>query len=96
MPISVDLEKNPLLRGMVEHVRRDCTIDNISMVLRARFGKALPSESADRLRDCPQDDLDELLRRSAAAPTLEEALMVRLDSAGAVMAVGRSSKREAD
>lgn len=39
MPISVDLEKNPLLRGMVEHVRRDCMVDNIAMVLRGRFGK---------------------------------------------------------
>ena len=96
MPISVDLEKNPLLRGMVEHVRRDCTVDDIAMVLRARFAKTLPSEAADRLRNCPQEDLDDLLRRGAAAPTIEEAMMVRLDSAGAVTASGRSSKREDD
>ncbi|MET4476680.1 hypothetical protein [Bradyrhizobium sp. F1.13.3] len=96
MPISVDLDKNPLLRSMVEHVRRDCTVDNIGLVLRARFGKPLPSETADRLRDCPQEELDELISRSAVAPTLDEALMVRLDSAGAVTAGGRSSNREED
>ncbi|UPK31470.1 hypothetical protein [Bradyrhizobium sp. 195] len=55
------------------------------MVPGARFGKTLPSEAADRLRNCPQEDLDEMLRRSAVAPTIEEATMVRLDGAGAVI-----------
>lgn len=92
MPITIDLEKNPFLRGMVEHVRKDCTVDNIVLVLRARFGKALPSETADRLRKCPQEELDELLCRSAVATTLEEALRVRLDSVVAVIAGDRVSK----
>jgi len=98
MPISIDLEKNPFLRGMVEHVRRDCTVYNIVSVLRARFGKALPSEAADRLRNCPQHELDELLCRSAVATTFEDALRVRLDSAVAVLAGGTvsNSKRKND
>jgi len=36
MPITIELEKNPLLRGTVEHVRKDCAIDNIGLVLRSR------------------------------------------------------------
>jgi hypothetical protein len=27
MPITVDLDKNPFLRGVVEHVRKDCTVE---------------------------------------------------------------------
>jgi hypothetical protein len=91
MPITIDLDKNPFLRGMVEHVRKDCTIENISLVLRARFGRALPDELKDRLRQCPHEELDELLCRCAVAPTLEEALMVRLSSAIAAMEAGRAS-----
>ncbi|UPJ52622.1 hypothetical protein IVB30_15530 [Bradyrhizobium sp. 200] len=91
MPITIDLDKNPFLRGMVEHVRKDCTIENIGLVLRARFGRALPDELKDRLRQCPHEELDELLCRCAVAPTLEETLMVRLSSAIAAMEAGRAS-----
>jgi hypothetical protein len=84
--------RRPFLRGMVEHVRKDCTVNNIVLVLRARFGKALASATADRLRKCPQEELDELLCRCAVGTTLEEALRVQLDSAVAVIAGGGVSK----
>jgi hypothetical protein len=78
MPITIDLEKNPLLREMIEQVRRECTIQNIVLVLQARFGNELPSGLNDELRELWQHELDEMLGRCATATTLEEALLVRL------------------
>src|SRR6266542_1114732 len=77
MPITIELEKNPLLRGTVEHVRKDCTIDNIGLVLRSRFGVLLPTDLRDRLLELPQDELDDMLGRSAISATAEDALAVR-------------------
>ena len=77
MPITIELEKNPLLRGTVEHVRKDCAIDNIGLVLRSRFGVLLPNDLRDRLLELSQDELDEMLGRSAISATPEDALAVR-------------------
>lgn len=60
MPITVDLEKNPFLRGMVEHVRKDCTVENITMVLHARFGR-LPQALQERLQTLSQGELDRIV-----------------------------------
>jgi len=62
---------------VVEHVRRDCTVDNIVTVLRARFGR-LPNELNDRLQTLSQGELDRVMVQSATSATLEEALMVAL------------------
>jgi hypothetical protein len=77
MPIPIQLEKNPFLREIVEHVRKDCTIDNIGLVLRSRFGVLLPTDLRDRLLELSQDELDDMLGRSAIAATAEDALAVR-------------------
>jgi hypothetical protein len=79
MPITIDLEKNPFLRGMVEHVRKDCTVENIMLVLHARFGR-LPNELSDRLQTLSQSELDRMVAQSATSATLEEALKVPLVS----------------
>jgi hypothetical protein len=81
MPITIDLEKNPFLRGMVEHVRKDCTIENIMLVLHARFGR-LPNELSYRLQTLSQSELDRIVAQSATSATLEEALKVPLISLG--------------
>lgn len=79
MPITVDLEKNPFLRGMVEHVRKDCTVENIMMVLHARFAR-LPNALQERLQTLSQDELDRIVVQAATAATLEEAVKVPLIS----------------
>lgn len=79
MPITVDLEKNPFLRGMVEHVRKDCTVENITMVLHARFGR-LPHALQERLQTLSQGELDRIVVQAATAATLEEAVKVPLIS----------------
>jgi hypothetical protein len=81
MPITVDLDKNPFLRGVVEHVRKDCTVENIMLVLHARFGR-LPNELSDRLQTLSQSELDRMVAQSATSATLEEALKVPLISLG--------------
>jgi hypothetical protein len=58
-------------RSCVEWSNTSGSTDNIVLVLRARFGKALPSPTADRLRKGPQEELDELFCRCAVATTLE-------------------------
>jgi|SRR5882672_5148418 len=98
MPITVDLDKNPFLRGIVEHVRKDCTIENIILVLRARFGR-LPNELNDRLQTLSQDELDRIIAQSAIAATLEEALKVPLISRAGRSGSGRAagaSRRDRD
>jgi hypothetical protein len=53
-------------------------IENIGIVLHARFGVSLPEDLNERLQELSQDELDEMLSRSAIAATAAEALMVRL------------------
>ena len=76
MPITVDLEKSPLLKGMVEHVRKECTVENIMIVLHARFGRPPNTEAADALAG----RVDKIVVQSATAATFEEAIMVPLIS----------------
>jgi hypothetical protein len=71
MPITVDLDKNPFLRGVVEHVRKDCTVENIMLVLHARFGR-LPNELSDRLQTLSQSELDRMVAQSAPRPRLKK------------------------
>jgi hypothetical protein len=73
--MRADRRQQPRPRRDVWHLRegRSCVewsntsgrTDNIVLVLRPRFGKALPSATADRLRKCPQEELGGLLRRCA-------------------------------
>lgn len=88
MPITIDLEKNPLLKGMVEHVRKECTVENIMMVLHARFVR-LPTALHERLQALSQGELDRIVVQAATAPTLEEAVKVPLASFAAEAATGR-------
>jgi hypothetical protein len=79
--MRADRRQQPRPRRDVWHLRegRSCvewsntsgSTDNIVLVPWARFGKALPSATADRLRKCPQEELDDLLCRCAVATTLE-------------------------
>jgi len=48
------------------------------VVLRARFGVSLPEDLSERLQELPQQELDEMMGRSATAATADEVLMVRL------------------
>lgn len=58
---------------------KDCTIENIMMVLHARFGR-LPTALNDRLQTLSQGDLDRIIVQGATAATLEEAVKVPLIS----------------
>jgi hypothetical protein len=90
MPITVDLDKNPFLRGIVEHVRKDCTVENIILVLHARFGR-LPNELNGRLQMLSQDELDKIIAQSATLATLEEAVKVPLISRIETSSIGRAA-----
>jgi len=95
MPITVDLEKSPFLREIVEQVRKECTIENIMMVLHARFGR-LPNTLNERLLTLAQDQLDRIIIQGATASTFEEVIKVPLlspdDGAGAAARVGNNRK----
>src|SRR5260370_39071706 len=90
MPITVDLDKNPFVRGIIEHVRQDCTIENIILVLHARFER-LPNELNDRLQTLSQDELDRIRAQSASVATLEEAPKVPLISRAGRSGSGRAA-----
>jgi len=50
------------------------TIDNIVRVLRSRFQDKLPTDLRERLDRYSQDELDEIVERSATSASAEEAL----------------------
>ncbi len=89
MPISVDLEENPFLKGIVEHVRMECTIENIMMVLHARFDR-VPITLSERLRSLSQVELDRILVQGATALTLDQAIRIPLTSLREEVAEGPS------
>lgn len=81
MGIPVNLEESTLLRGAFDRVRNEAraetSIDDIIEVLQARFPGELPADLKDRLANLDQDDLKAVLRQSAIASSVEEALAER-------------------
>jgi len=74
MGLPVNLEESTLLRGTFERVRAETSIDDILEVLEARLPGALPADLKHRLADLGRDELKDVLRRSATAASVEEAL----------------------
>jgi hypothetical protein len=78
MGIPVNLEESTLLRGAFDRVRHEVrtetSVDDIIEVLQARFPGELPDDVKDRLADLDQNDLKAVLRQSAVASSVEEAL----------------------
>ena len=75
---SVNLEKGTLVRATIDRVRREtakkASIDNIVRIMRARFQDELPADLRERLETHTQEELDEIIERSATAASAEEAL----------------------
>jgi len=74
MGLSVNLEESTLLRETFERVRAETSINGILAVLEARFPGALPVDLKQRLADLGRDELKDVLRRSATAASVEEAV----------------------
>jgi hypothetical protein len=74
MGLPVNLEESTLLRGTFDRVRAETSIDDILEVLEARLPGALPADLKQRLADLGRDELKDVLRRSATAASVEEAL----------------------
>lgn len=75
---SVNLEESTLVRATIDRVRREtakkASIDNIVRILRARFQDELPTHLRERLEMHSQEELDEIIERSATSASVEEAL----------------------
>ena len=74
MGLPVNLEESTLLRGTFDRVRAETSIDDTLEVLEARLPGALPADLKQRLADLGRDELKDVLRRSATAASVEEAL----------------------
>lgn len=72
MGLPVNLEESALLSGSFARVR----IDDIVEVLEARFPGALPADLSERLTRLDRDELKQVLRRSAIAASVEEAIAI--------------------
>lgn len=70
--LPVDLEESAMLSGSFARVR----IDDIVEVLDARFPGALPADLGERLAGLDRDGLKQMLRRSATAASVEEAISI--------------------
>ena len=77
MPISVDLEQSPFLRQLFEDGCARARIENIIIVLRARFGESVPSDMEERLQKLSQEELGGMVGRIAIAPSIEEEIASR-------------------
>jgi hypothetical protein len=65
MPITVDLERSPFLRQLFEAACTRVRIENIIIVLQARFGESVPSDMEERLQKLSQEELDGMVGRIA-------------------------------
>jgi hypothetical protein len=72
MGLPVNLEESALLNGSFARVR----IDDIVEVLEARFPGTLPTDLGERLSRLDRDELKQVLRRSATAASVEEAIAI--------------------
>jgi hypothetical protein len=72
MGLPVNLEESAMLSGSFARVR----IDDIVEVLEARFPGALPADFGERLAGLDRDELKQVLRRSATAASVEEAIAI--------------------
>jgi hypothetical protein len=67
MPVAVDLERSPFLREMFEQVcervRKKCSIENIMIVLQARFGDNVPEDVMDKLQNLSHEELKDVIGR---------------------------------
>ena len=75
---SVNLEKSTLVRATIDRVRQEtakkASIDSILRIMRARFQDEFPADLRQRLDRYSQDELGEIVERSATAASAEEAL----------------------
>jgi hypothetical protein len=78
MGIPVNLEESTLVRATIDRVRQESvkktSIDNIVRFMRSRFQDKLPTDLRERLDRYSQDELDEIVERSATSASAEEAL----------------------
>jgi hypothetical protein len=74
MGIPVNLEESTLVRATIDRVRKKTSIENIVTVMRSRFQDKLPADLRERLESHTQDELNEIVERSATASSAEEAL----------------------
>jgi hypothetical protein len=84
MPILTELENAdhgrfgaepvpaPTIRSPCARVR----IENIIIVLQARFAESVPSDMEERLRKLSEEELDGMVGRIAIAPSIEEAIAI--------------------
>jgi hypothetical protein len=70
MGLPVNLEDSAMLSGSFAQVR----IESIIEVLDAKFPGKLPADLGERLAALDRDELKEVLRKSATATSVEEAL----------------------
>jgi hypothetical protein len=74
MGIPVNLEESTLVRATIDRVRKKTSIEYIVTVMRSRFQDKLPADLRERLESHTQDELNEIVERSATASSAEEAL----------------------
>jgi hypothetical protein len=78
MGIPVNLEESTLVRATIDRVRQEsakkASIDNIVRFMRSRFQNHLPPDLRERLEKHTQEELDEIVERSATAASAEAAL----------------------
>jgi hypothetical protein len=72
MGVPVNLQESAMLSGSFARVR----IDDIVEVLDARFPGGLPADLGERLASLDRDRLKQMLRRSATAAWVEEAISI--------------------
>jgi hypothetical protein len=70
MGLPVNLEDSAMLSGSFAQVR----IESIIEVLDAKFPGKMPADLGERLATLDRDELREILRKSATATSVEEAL----------------------
>jgi hypothetical protein len=78
MGIPVNLEESTLVRATIDRVRQEtvkkASIDNIVKFMRSRFRNDVPTDLKERLERHTQEELDEIVERSATAASVEAAL----------------------
>jgi hypothetical protein len=74
MGLPVNFEESTLLRGTFDRVRTEAAVDDILEVLKARFPGAPLADLKQGLTDLGRDELKDILRRSATAASVEDAL----------------------
>jgi hypothetical protein len=77
MGTPVNLEESTLLRATIDRVRLESVKKTIVRFMRARFRDKLPVDLQERLERLTQEELDEIVERSATVASAEDALTKR-------------------